>query len=198
MWNWLTPGVGAALGGAASALFGYKGAKEQNVASAQQAQNQMDFQREMSNTAVQRRMADLKKAGINPILAGSKEASTPAGAMAPQFNKAQAALSNLGNAATIASTIAQTRLTDKKTGAIGPADLLGQMLVNLMESLGFNPDSDRNLGSAIDADKEKRATQGYVAASMGNDNYYIDSNGKKWTEKELEQFLNKKFPNSGF
>jgi hypothetical protein len=143
-------------------------------------------------------MADLKKAGINPILAGSKEASTPAGAMAPQFNKAQAALSNLGNAATIASTIAQTRLTDKKTGAIGPADLLGQMLVNLMESLGFNPDSDGNLGSAIDAQKEKRATQGYVAASMGNDNYYIDSNGKKWTEKELEQFLNKKFPNSGF
>ena len=156
MWNWITPGVGAALGGAAAGLFGYKGAKEQNVASAQQAQNQMDFQERMSNTAVQRRMADLKKAGINPILAGSKEASTPAGAMAPQFNKAQAALSNLGTAATVANTIAQTRLTDHKAGALGPADLLGQMLVNLMESLGFNPDSGRNLGSALDAEQEKK------------------------------------------
>lgn len=90
--------IGGLLGGLASGLFGYQGAKKQNVASAQQAQAQMDFQREMSNTAVQRRMADLKKAGINPILAGSKEASTPGGAMAPVGNKAQAAL-NLANSA---------------------------------------------------------------------------------------------------
>jgi hypothetical protein len=86
MGDWLT-GIGSAIGG----LFGYKGQKDTNVASAQQAQNQMDFQERMSNTAVQRRMADLQKAGINPILAGSKEASSPAGAMAPVGNKAFAA-----------------------------------------------------------------------------------------------------------
>ena len=84
MWE----GIGSAIGG----LFGYKGQKDTNVASAQQAQKQMDFQRDMSNTAVQRRMADLKKAGINPILAGSKEASSPAGAMAPVGNKAAAGM----------------------------------------------------------------------------------------------------------
>ena len=65
-------GILSAIGGGISGLFGYQGSKEQNVASAQMAQKQMDFQRDMSNTAVQRRMADLKKAGINPILAGSK------------------------------------------------------------------------------------------------------------------------------
>ena len=146
----------ALLGTLGSAYLGYRGAKKQNIASAQQAQQQMDFQREMSNTAVQRRMADLKAAGINPILAGQKEASTPAGAMAPQVNQAQVALSTLGTASQIANTIANTKLTDAKTGVIGPAGMLADMLVNLMEAFGFEPESDRNFGSALKAESEKK------------------------------------------
>ena len=100
--GWLRKYGGQLIGAGASAIggmFGYKGQKDTNVASAQQAQKQMDFQRDMSNTAVQRRMADLKKAGINPILAGSKEASSPAGQQAPVGNKAQAAMNSALNAA---------------------------------------------------------------------------------------------------
>ena len=121
------------LGNIISGIFGYKGQKDTNVASAQQAQRQMAFQREMSNTAVTRRMADLKRAGINPILAGSKEASSPAGAMAPMGNKAAAALSTAAQAASIDNLKAQTNLTNKKADALSPAATGGKTVNEMLD-----------------------------------------------------------------
>ena len=126
--NW----VGSAIGG----LFGYKGTDKTNVASAQQAQKQMDFQREMSNTAVQRRMRDLTKAGINPILAGTKEASSPAGAMAPVMNKAQVAMNTALNAANLENTMANTLKTEQETLNLKPKQSpLGGEWVKLQEAI---------------------------------------------------------------
>lgn len=47
-----------------------------------EAQKNRDFQTELSNTAYQRAVSDLKAAGLNPALAASHGASTPSGSFA--------------------------------------------------------------------------------------------------------------------
>lgn len=128
----LAAGAGAALGGVplVSSLFesgvnaysqhqtnktNKQIAEDANAASAKQADAQMEFQERMSNTSYQRGMEDMKKAGLNPILAYSQGgASAPSGAQGTvQTAKMEPIkMSGLSSSALSAAQMAQQQKRD--------------------------------------------------------------------------------------
>jgi hypothetical protein len=99
--------TGPIIGGAVSAL----GALNQNRQNEALSKAQMDFQERMSNTAHQREVADLRAAGLNPILSGTGGigASTPAGQTAKMENVGEAGINSALNALTSMAQAAQAQ-----------------------------------------------------------------------------------------
>ncbi len=80
--------AGDILGSVASGGLSFLGQQGANQTNMDIAQNQMNFQQQMSNTSYQRAVQDMQAAGLNPMLAYSQGgASTPSGASTQVQNK---------------------------------------------------------------------------------------------------------------
>ena len=186
--------IGTAIGAGAGFIGGLIRNKEARKASARQ----MAFQQKMSNTAYQRTMADMRAAGLNPILAAKVGgASTPTGSTYNPENMGTTAVQAMqaaNNAKVLRNTAKLSDLDVKAFSKIGVGPQfantnvinkigntglggIGQMLQNIRDNINkrMNPKYE----GSMDAKTLEKAGFKLRVPNKGNAYWHNQSTGEK-------------------
>lgn len=170
----VVPAVIGAAGAIGAGVAGFAGSGAQNRANQRMAREQMEFQRRsmgeqmgfqerMSNTAYQRAVQDMTKAGLNPMLAYMQGgSSTPSGSAlggstAEMQNRLGAGISSALQARNIEAQVANVKamteilkaeLPEKKASAVIFGSKLGPMVKGLQLVSGM-VNSAKALGQLV-------------------------------------------------
>lgn len=165
------PNVGAAAGSVIDGIRSEKSQKDTNQQTVEEAQKNRDFQERMRATQYQTTVEDLKKAGLNPMLAYTQGgAGTPSGTSTGTLqNKVSTGVSSASQSAQTVGALqqAQTNQAQLDNLQAQTKKTQSETLSNAMHSAWMQQQID--LGSARTAETDasasgKRAAVGGIAA----------------------------------
>ena len=170
----------------------YLGQQSANEANSALSEKQMKFQEDMRKTQYQTSMKDMRKAGLNPILAyKTGGAGTPSGATAIMQNSAGAAVDSYNKTKTATST---KKLQGHQGNlARDQKDMIHnqiQLIQNQSDAASYQADVNYETKNLI-AQKTLSEIENVNSARMANEvkKAYLGSLSKKGTIKSQHQWL---------